>query len=99
MTDPDADALAWQFLKSAYADNSMYRDWPLDRRLEGYLRRRGLVRLAEDGDAYDLILNRVMSYIGSYAGSAHRSRADERPAGRGLRSLPPTGTDWSDGPG
>jgi hypothetical protein len=62
LTDFDVDALAWQFLNSAYADDT-YADWPLDRRIEGFLRRRRLVRLAEDGDAYDLILNRVMAYI------------------------------------
>jgi hypothetical protein len=71
LTDSDVDALAWQFLNSAYADNNMYADWPLDRRLDGFLRREGLVRLVEDGDAYDLILNRVMTYIGvaSHSGS------------------------------
>jgi hypothetical protein len=62
LTDADVDALAWQFLDSAYADDT-YADWPLDRRIEGFLRRRGLVRFAEDGDAQDLILNRVMAYI------------------------------------
>lgn len=69
-TDSDVDALAWQFLNSAYADNDKYADWPLDRRLEGFLRRQGLVGLAEDGDAYDLILNRVLAYIGSSSPSA-----------------------------
>ena len=64
LTDSDVDALAWQFLNSAYADNNKYADWPLDRRLDGFLRRQGLIRLAEDGDAYDLILNRVLAYIG-----------------------------------
>jgi hypothetical protein len=64
LTDSDVDALAWQFLNSPYADNKTYADWPLDRRLDGFLRRQGLVRLAEDGDAYDLILNRVLAYIG-----------------------------------
>lgn len=63
-TDSDIDALAWQFLDSAYADNNTYVDWPLDRRLDGFLRRQGLVRLVEDGDAYDLILRRVMAHIG-----------------------------------
>src|ERR1700739_3088899 len=69
-TDSDVDALAWQFLNSAYADNDKYADWPLDRRLEGFLRRQGLVRLAEDGDANDLILKRVLAYIGSSSPSA-----------------------------
>ncbi|MEE6179743.1 hypothetical protein [Mycobacterium sp. 050134] len=63
LTDADVDGLAFQFLHSAYATDT-YADWTLDRRVEGFLRHRGLVRLAEDGDAYELILNRVMSYIG-----------------------------------
>lgn len=63
LTDSDVDALAWQFMNSTYAENT-YADWPLDRRLDGFLRRRGLSRIAEDGDAYDLVLNRVMAYIG-----------------------------------
>ena len=63
LTDSDVDALAWQFLNSAYADKT-YADWPLDRRLDGFLRRRGLFRIAEDGDAYGLVLERVMRDIG-----------------------------------
>ncbi|BBZ73975.1 hypothetical protein [Mycobacterium paraseoulense] len=62
-TDSDVDELAYTFLHSPYAGDT-YVDWCLDRRLEGFLRNRGLVRLVEDGDAYDLILNRVMIYIG-----------------------------------
>jgi hypothetical protein len=63
LTDSDVDALAWQFLNSACVHNT-YADWPLDRRLDGFLRRRGLSRIAEDGDASDLVPNRVMAYIG-----------------------------------
>jgi hypothetical protein len=62
LTNSDVDALTWQFLNSAYADDT-YADWPLDRRIEGFLRRRGLAQLAEDGDAQGLILNRAMAYI------------------------------------
>ncbi len=62
-TDSDVDALAWQFLTSAYADKT-YADWPLDQRLDGFLRRRGLFHIAEDGDAYVLVLDRVMRHIG-----------------------------------
>ena len=64
LTDSDVDMLAWQFLDSAYADN-IYADWPLDRRLDGFLLRRGLVGIVEDGDAYDLVFNRVMAHIGA----------------------------------
>jgi hypothetical protein len=62
LNDTDVDALASQFMNSAYADDT-YSDWPLDRRLDGFLSRRGLSRIAEDGDACDLVLNRVMAYI------------------------------------
>jgi hypothetical protein len=64
LTDSDVDALAWQFTKSAYADDS-YADWPLDRRLEGFLRHRGLFSIAEDGDAFGFVLDRVMACIGA----------------------------------
>ena len=63
LTDADVDALAFKFLHSPYADK-IYADWSLDQRLAGYLRHCGMVRLVEDGDAYELILNRVMAYIG-----------------------------------
>ncbi len=66
LTDGDVDALAWQFLNSPYACDN-YADWPLDRRLDGFLRREGLVRLVEDGDTYGLILDRVMAYIAARA--------------------------------
>lgn len=64
LTDSDVDALAWQFLHSTYADDH-HSGWPLDRCIDGFLRRWGLARLADDGDAYELVLNRVMSYIGA----------------------------------
>jgi hypothetical protein len=66
VTDSDVDTLAWQFLHSHYADET-YADWPLDRRLDGFLRSQGLVRLVEDGDTYDLILDRVMAFIAARA--------------------------------
>ena len=62
-SNSDLDVLASQFLNSAYADKT-YADWPLDRRLDGFLRRRGMFRIAEDGDAYDHVLDRVMRHVG-----------------------------------
>jgi hypothetical protein len=73
LTDSDVDALAWQFFNSAYADDT-YADWPLDRRLDGFLRRQGLSSVAEDGDAYDLVLNRVMAYIGAVSQPVRKAR-------------------------
>ncbi|OOK63380.1 hypothetical protein BZL29_8549 [Mycobacterium kansasii] len=63
MTDSDLDALAMQFLDSAYADYNKYPSGAgsADR---GFSAAPGLVRLAEDGDAYGLILDRVMAYLG-----------------------------------
>ncbi|BBA88975.1 MULTISPECIES: hypothetical protein [Mycobacterium] len=78
LTDSDVDAIACRFVRSPYADNTMYREWPLDRRIEGFLRREGLVRLAEDGDAYDLILGRVMAYISAVPRPAVELRTSER---------------------
>ena len=63
LTGVNVDALAYDFLNSRFAADT-YADWPLDRRLDGFLRHRGLTRLGEDGDTNDLILDRVMSYIG-----------------------------------
>ena len=63
LADADVDALACSFHKSQFAAD-IYADWPLDRRLDGFLRHRGLTRLVADGDSYNLILDRVMSYIG-----------------------------------
>lgn len=62
LTGSDVDALAWQFTISTYADD-IYADWPLDRRLEGFLRQRGLFSIAEDGDAFGLVFDRVMECI------------------------------------
>ncbi|MEI7715135.1 MAG: hypothetical protein WCI78_03460 [Mycobacterium sp.] len=64
VTDADVDALAYDFLNCQFAADT-YADWPLDRRLDGFLRHRGLMRLVDDGDTYELILERVMSSIGA----------------------------------
>lgn len=58
----DADTLddiAWGFLCSEYTEQ---RNWdaPLDRRLDAYLRHRGLDHVVNDGSAYSAVLDRVM---------------------------------------
>ncbi len=70
LTDSDVDALAWQFVNSDFAEQR-YADWPLDQRIDGFLRHRGLARIAEDGDVYSVVLNRVMAYISAMSGQAH----------------------------
>lgn len=61
-TDRDIDELSWQFLKCDYA-GPWYIDWSLDQRLTGFLRQQGLGRVADDGDLYAVLLDRVMSHI------------------------------------
>lgn len=94
LTDADVDALACRFLNSPYADQAVYSSWSLDRRLEGFLRRRDLTRIAEDGDAFRLILERVMSYIGlGYQSTA--AGAEDADEGQGLPSLAVVNRDRS----
>lgn len=61
LTDSDVDAIAYDFLHSQYVDGT-YSSWPLDRRLETFLRRSGLGRVADDGDLHGLLLDRAMAY-------------------------------------
>jgi hypothetical protein len=61
LTDSDVDSLAWEFLNSSYV-SATYADWPLDRRLDKFLRRRDLARVADDGDLVNIALDRIMAY-------------------------------------
>jgi hypothetical protein len=62
VTDSDIHALTWEFLNSGYGGDE-YAHWPLERRLHGFLRRRGLSRHADNGDICNIIIDRVMTYI------------------------------------
>lgn len=63
MTESDLDALASDFLQSHYL-GSTYADWSPDRRLDMFLRRRGLARVANDGDLSHNVLQRIMARSG-----------------------------------
>lgn len=63
LTDSDLDALATDFLQSHYL-GSIYADWSPDRRLDMFLRRRGLARVANDGDLSHHVLERIMTRAG-----------------------------------
>lgn len=54
--------VAWQFLRSEFASTT-YTIWPIDRRLDAFLRRRGYRELHDDGSAYNALLDRVMASI------------------------------------
>ncbi|CQD22073.1 hypothetical protein BN000_05473 [Mycobacterium europaeum] len=63
LTDSDVDALASEFLQSRYL-GPIYADWSPDRRLDTFLRRRGLSRVADDGDLSNTVLERIMVHVG-----------------------------------
>ncbi len=56
---PDLDDCALAFLGSEFA-GTRYLDWPIERRLEGYLRHSGQTRLADTGEKFEQLLERVM---------------------------------------
>lgn len=62
LTDTDVDALAREFLLSRYL-GPIYADWSPDRRLDTFLRRRGLARVADDGDLSTIVLDRIMVQV------------------------------------
>lgn len=64
---PECDELSWKFLSSEFAGDA-YINWPIDRRLDAYLRHHGLLDLLNDGTAYGSLLDCVMANIGP----AHR---------------------------
>jgi hypothetical protein len=78
LTDSDADTLAWQFLNSDYVGDTYLRS-SLDQRLSSFLRRRGLVRVADDGDLFNILLDRVMANISRHPGTTTSSAASVRP--------------------
>lgn len=71
LTDSDLEELASDFLQSHYL-GSRYAAWSPDRRLDVFLRRRGLARVANDGDLSHSVLERIMARAGR-ASLARRS--------------------------
>jgi hypothetical protein len=69
LTDSDLDSLASDFLQSHYL-GSIYAAWSPDRRLDMFLRRRGLARVANDGDLSHTVLERIMARSGRAAAPA-----------------------------
>lgn len=58
----EIDGLAWQFLCSPFTRRD-YWDWPLDRRIDAYLRHLKRLDILNDGAAYDVLIERVMANI------------------------------------
>ncbi len=53
------DECALAFLHSEFA-GELYMDFPIERRLEVYLRHQGMTGLADSGEGFDALLERVM---------------------------------------
>ena len=58
----ELDGLAWQFLCSPFTRGD-YWDWPLERRVDAYLRHLGREDVLNDGAAYDALVEAVMANI------------------------------------
>jgi hypothetical protein len=63
LTEQQLDDVAWDFLNSEIRAKT-YSIWPIDRRVDAYLRHRGLDSLINDDAAYDALIERVMANIG-----------------------------------
>ncbi|MDT5131983.1 MAG: hypothetical protein QOE41_1294 [Mycobacterium sp.] len=62
VTDRDIDTLTWEFLNFDDAGDERV-DGPLDRRLDRFLRDRGLGRLADSADIRNIVLHRAMTNV------------------------------------
>jgi hypothetical protein len=60
-TDAEVHTLMTEFINSGYR-GAEYANWPIERRLDRFLRRRGLTRHADDGDICKVILERLMTH-------------------------------------
>lgn len=69
-TAGEMDTIAWQFLCSPYIGR-LYWDWPLERRVEAYLRHEDRSDVLNNGAAYSALIDRVMANIS-------RARSDGR---------------------
>lgn len=63
LTTEELDTIAWDFLRSEFTDRA-YAIWPLDRRVDAYLRRCGRDDLINEGAVYEALVQRVMANIG-----------------------------------
>lgn len=61
--DREFDTIAWDFLCSPYTGRD-YWDWPLERRLDAYLRHHQRYDVLNDGAVYSAVVELVMANMG-----------------------------------
>jgi hypothetical protein len=59
----ERNGLSWEFLTSEFAGDD-YMNWPIERRLDAYLRHHELMDVLNSGAAYRSLLECVMANIG-----------------------------------
>ena len=96
----EIDHLAWQFLCSPFTDRD-YWDWPLESRLDAYLRHDQRRDILNNGAAYSALVERVMANIprarrDGVLQPPHRSATSQGEACHGRRDHP-QGTRRSQG--
>jgi hypothetical protein len=62
VTESDVHVLVGEFLNSGYRGQE-YANWPIERRLDRFLRRRGLARHAYDGDVCNVLIDHIMARV------------------------------------
>lgn len=63
LTGRQIEAIAMGFLSSEFTQQT-YAIWPIDRRIDAYLLRRGLQAIINDGSTFDRLMERVMANMG-----------------------------------
>ena len=63
LSQQQMQAMAWNFLRSEFTGQT-YAHWPIDRRIDAYLRHRGQGHVANDGATNNALLETVMANIG-----------------------------------
>lgn len=62
LTEQDIKALACDFLDSEFAGR-FYASWSIDRCIDGYLRHCDMNHIANDGDAYNAVLQQILAVM------------------------------------
>ena len=63
LSEQELEKLAWRFLRSEFT-GQIYADWPIDRRIDAYLKRHGMHHVVNNGDAYNAVLQHILANVG-----------------------------------